>query len=111
MATLNMLGPYSLSNSKIDQVVTKTSAGNYGLGKVEEDTFYVSYVGRSDDDVNKRLKQWVGKYTDFKFSYATSVKVAFEKECQNYHDFKKLDNEVHPNRPASTNWKCPVCES
>ena len=115
MASLNMTGPYALSSDKIDQDIIKSSPGNYALGKDGEKSYMVYYVGRSDDDVNKRLKQWVGKkakYTDFKFSYATSAKAAFEKECQNYHDFggnTQLENEIHPQCPANTNFKCPVC--
>lgn len=57
MASLNMQGPYRLTIEKIDEVVTRTSTGNYALGDVKDNTFYVYYVGRSDDDVNERLKQ------------------------------------------------------
>jgi len=117
MTSLNIEGSYKLTTEKVDEVVTRKSSGNYGLGYVRDRTFYVCYVGRSDDDVNERLKQWVGKkpnrYTHFKFSYATSPKAAFEKECRNYHDFGesgKLDNEYHPQRPEGANWKCPVCD-
>jgi hypothetical protein len=118
MAILNMTGPYKLTNEKIDEVIVKISAGNYALGKITKESFDVYYVGRSDDDVNKALKQWVGeypnKYVDFKFSYADSPKAAYEKECKNYHDFggdTKLDNqrESHPKCPAGTNLKCPMC--
>ena len=114
MASLNMQGPYPLTRDKIDEVITKTSAGNYALGYVnEEKTFIVQYVGRADADVASRLKQHVGeKYKRFKYSYATSPKAAFEKECHNYHDFgegKSLDNKIHPDRPANSNWKCPRC--
>lgn len=113
MATLNMNGPYELTSAKISAVVTKTSAGNYALGYVRDDKFIVHYVGRSDTDVAARLKQHVGKqYTRFKYSYATSAKAAFEKECRNYHDFggkEKLDNTIHPDRPAGSGWKCPRC--
>ena len=56
MASLNMEGPYRLTKEKIDEVVTRKSPGNYGLGYVRDDIFYVCYVGRSDDDVNERLK-------------------------------------------------------
>ncbi len=110
-----MHGSYTLTREKIDEVVTRTSAGNYALGQVRNSTFHVRYVGRSDSDVNDRLKKWVGKprYPRFKFSYATSAKAAFEKECRNYHDFgetAKLDNDQHPERPAGTNWECPVCD-
>jgi len=86
-----MKGPFNLTNDEIDNQVTKTSTGNYALGCVSDETFYVSYVGRSDTDLNDRLKDWVGEYKKFKFSYATSPKAAFEKESQNYHDFGKSD--------------------
>ena len=119
MASLNMDGAYDLTNNDISSQVTKTSAGNYALGymKTKEDggrTFVVEYVGRSDTDVAGRLKQHVGeKYKKFKYSYATSPKAAFEKECKNYHDFgesQSLDNDVHPRRPDGSGWKCPCCE-
>lgn len=115
MATLNMQGPYPLTVDKIDEIVTRKSPGNYALGYSDEKSFYVRYVGRADTDVNARLKYWVGKkdnYKEFKFSYASSPKSGFEKECQNYHDFggtDKLDNEIHPDRPDGTDWECPVC--
>ncbi len=112
MASLEMQGPYDLANAEIDERVTQISCGNYALGWVSGSTFYVSYVGRSDKDVNDRLKKWVGRYKKFKFSYASSPKDAFEKECRNYHEFggsEKLDNEKHPERPNGTDWNCPVC--
>jgi hypothetical protein len=114
MASLEMNGPYVFSSSEIDRVVTKTLPGNYGLGyKNDEGTFIVLYVGRSDSDVNQELKARLdSRYQHFKYSYATSPKAAFEKECRNYHDFdgsEKLDNEKHPARPARTGWTCPVC--
>jgi hypothetical protein len=115
MPSLDMEGPYALTKAKIDEAVTPTSAGNYALGYTnDKGTFIVEYVGRSDSDVNAELKSKVGtKYKQFKFSYATSPKAAFEKECRNYHDFggkDKLDNDIHPARPAGTDWKCPVCK-
>ena len=116
MASTGLGSPYVLTDTKIDSVVSKTSPGAYALGYVKSDgTFVVLYVGRSDDDLNGRLHKWVGerkKYTHFKAAYYSSPKAAFEKECHLYHDFggeKSLDNEVHPARPANTNWECPVC--
>jgi hypothetical protein len=112
MPSLGMKGPYDLNKDTIDQEVTRTSPGNYALGsKNDKGKFHVSYVGRSDSDVNSRLKSWVGKtrHPLFKFSYATSAKAAFEKECQNYHDFKPRYNDNHPDRPTGTGWKCPRC--
>jgi hypothetical protein len=115
MPSLGMKGPYALTKSKIDEVVTRTSAGNYALGYTnDKGAFIPRYVGRSDSDVNAELKSKVStKHKQFKFSYATSPKAAFEKECRNYHDFggkDKLDNDIHPARPAGTDWKCPVCK-
>ena len=112
MPKLNMQGPFNLNENTIDEEVTKTSAGNYALGRKDDDgIFMVSYVGRSDSDVNDRLKYWIenSKRPLFKFSYAPSAKAAYEKECQNYHDFKPPDNDVHPDKPSGSNWKCPVC--
>lgn len=114
MASLEMSGPYALTCDQIDRVILVKSAGNYGLGYSSNSSFTVLYVGRSDSDVNARLKCWVGnpRYSQFKFSYATSPKAAFEKECRNYHDFggsQSLDNEIHPQRPQGTDWRCPVC--
>ena len=112
---------YPLDNETIDKVVTEKSAGTYVLGhfktekkgEKEVKTFIVEYVGRSDDDINDRLKKWVGKYRRFKFRYYGTAKAAFEKECNVYHDFgekESLDNDKHPERSPNKNWKCPQCD-
>ena len=114
MAPLGMHGPYHLTADKINQVVTKKSAGNYALGYMDPE-FTVLYVGRSYNDIKTRLKLWVGKeirYKHFEFSYAASCRKVFNKQCKNYHDFggsKNLDNKHHPERPAGTDWKCSIC--
>ena len=113
MPSLGMQGPYKLDSKTIEVQVTRRSAGNYALGKKnKEGTFLVGYVGRSDSDVNARLKSWVGQTARplFKFSYATSPKAAFEKECESYHDFSPPENDSHPARPAGTAWRCPRCD-
>jgi len=115
MASLDMFGSYQLTSDQIDKAVTAKSPGNYALGYPSSSSFIVCYVGRSDTDVNARLKSWAAqntRYKQFMFSYATSPKAAFEKECKNYHDFGgsgRLDNDIHPQRPQSTDWRCPVC--
>lgn len=107
----HMEGPYWLTSSSIDHRVTKTSPGVYELFRSYDGP--VKYVGRSDDDLNARLKQWVNKdYSYFKFEYCSSSKAAFEKECRLYHyhgGSEKLDNKIHPQKPAGSNWKCPTC--
>ncbi len=110
--TLGMLGPIELKDDNIDDKIKGRSPGNYALGRIEEKAFIVAYVGRSDTDLNSRLKDWVGDYPYFKWSYASSEKVAYNKECKNYHDFGKnrlLDNISHPAKPDGKDWKCVVC--
>ena len=78
------------------------------------------YVGRSDSDLKNEIKQQMRNdcakgCTHFMFSIAKSKKEAFEKECRNYHDFGECDclnNDIHPAKPAGTEYKCPVegCE-
>ncbi len=106
-----MEGPYTLTEKEVDRVVARKSPGAYILDrkKLPEQTFYVYYAGRSDVDVNARLKQHLGNYSRFKFEYHSSPKSAFEKECNLYHDFNPPDNSVHPARPANSGWKCPRC--
>lgn len=111
--SLEMGKSYDLTNEKINEIITKKSAGNYAYGNIKDNTFMVSYIGRSDIDLNGRIKHGIGQYNKFKFSYASSPKNAFEKECKNYHDFGETnikDNEKHPQRPDNTNWKCPNCD-
>jgi hypothetical protein len=108
--------PYSLSARIVAEVVTRTSAGNYALGCVQENGFCVLYVGRSDHDLARELHGWVGetaRYKAFVFSYARDPKTAFGTECENFHDFggiERLDNAGHPQRPAETDWLCPRCD-
>lgn len=113
MSSLKMSGPFGLLAQTIDKNVRDQSIGNYALGYMKGDKFIVKYVGRSDTNLNSRLHSWVGKgYKLFKYSYASSVKQAFEKECVNYHDFggnQKLDNDIHPDRPSKKDWECPEC--
>jgi len=103
-----------LSQTGIDAAVTLTSPGAYALGKTDTNgTFLISYIGRSDDDLNGRLKDHEGSHPQFKAHYFPSAKAAFEKECQLYHMFGgpagELQNKVHPARPQGISMRCPIC--
>jgi hypothetical protein len=102
---------HSLDLETIATVVSRKSPGAFALGRAEGNTFYIRYVGRSDDDVAAALRGHVGNYLSFKFAYLGSPRAAFEKECQLYHDFgeAKLNNRFHPLRPSASNWHCPRC--
>ena len=111
-----MKGPWKFNKENVEAVVTKTSAGNYAFGFTGTDKlFYPRYVGRSDDDLKTRLLSWIGKTKrpEFKMSYAATIKEAFEKECENYHDFESIleDNAAHPARPEGKSWPCPSCKA
>lgn len=56
MPSLNMNGSYDLTTEKINEIVTRTSTGNYALGYLnKENIFIVKYVGRSDNNLNAKL--------------------------------------------------------
>jgi len=76
MRSLDMDGPYPLSNEAIDEALTRTSPGNYALGYMEDTTFVVFYVGRSDSDVRQRLRNWVGAPSRYD-RYAPASKAAW----------------------------------
>lgn len=109
---MGLRGPFPLTAGGVDNAVYSVCAGAYALGKMldGQNVFGVHYVGRSDTDVNGRLKQHVVEwYPRFFYEYYSSPKAAFEKECNLYHDFNPPDNKVHPARPVNTYWKCPRC--
>jgi hypothetical protein len=97
--------------------------GNYAYGYLEEregrQIFIVRYVGRSATDLRDEIKsrhKSDKKFTKldcefFKFSYADTEREAYEKECQNFHDFggeQSLLNEVHPTKPEGNGtYRCP----
>jgi hypothetical protein len=60
MGSLEMNGSYPLTDVSIDEVLTRTSPGNYALGYMNGGRFMVFYVGRSDSDLRRRLHEWVG---------------------------------------------------
>ncbi len=107
---------YSLNAQTVAKVLTKASPGSYVLGRVGENGFCALFVGRSDKDVARELRDWVGenaRYKAFLFSYAPDANSAFERECEDFHDFggtERLDNPDHPQRPDGTDWLCPQCD-
>jgi hypothetical protein len=115
MANAGLLGPYPLTAAALELTLAETRPGAYALGRISKDgsTFLISYVGRSDTDVRKRLRDWVGAYPHFKYEFFASPKDAFRKECNLFHDFGEttLDNPAHPARPSGTSWTCPRCRA
>jgi hypothetical protein len=115
MAATGLHGPGVLTEIGIDEIVKGVGPGAYVLGRNTPGTFYVDYVGRSDGDLNGRLKDWAGsKYTHFKYGFYDTAEAAFLKECHLYHDWgggtANLDNKVHPARPTNSKANCPIAD-
>ena len=109
MAVPTLSTPIALTERNIDTSVTSVAPGVYVLDKTTSGPWLNSYVGRSDTDLNARLKNWVGKYGYFKAAYMDSAAAAFDAECELFHALAPTDNAVHPARPAHSNWVCPRC--
>jgi hypothetical protein len=83
MGLLEMNGSYPLNGEAIDEMVSRTSPGNYALGYLDGGTFVVFYVGRSDADVRRRLHEWVGTPSGYE-RYAASAKAAWGSRPRGY---------------------------
>lgn len=76
MRSPELSGSFPLSDKAIDDAVTRTSPGNYALGYMEDNTFHVFFVGRSDSNVRKRLHEWVGMPSRYE-RYASRAKASW----------------------------------
>lgn len=98
--TPDMSGPYKLTQLELALYTTPSRPfGNYAFGNIDgKGRFIVRYVGRFTAG-GQRLRHGIGQYTHFMLSHAATEKEAVEKECCLYHDFKPLDNDIHPACP------------
>ena len=115
MVRLDMQGPYPYNAESVDEHVDPDRIGNFALGSADEKgNLTVGYLGRSDDDLRSEIKRHIGEkqYPHFKFSYASSARDAYLKECRNYHGlFLGRPNQMHPAKPSDGTLACPVCGS
>jgi len=105
-------GPYPLTTDGVTAAVTVKSPGAYVLGEKNssDGVFYITYAGRSDDDVANRLKQHVLEpEKQFHFAYYATPKEAHAKECWLYHTFNPPKNVIHPAKPKGSSLACPQC--
>jgi predicted RNA-binding Zn-ribbon protein involved in translation (DUF1610 family) len=111
-STDSLRGSFELSEGTINEEVGYGSPGVYVLGSKKGKVFTVKSVGRSDNDLNARLKELVDKYERFKFEYFDTPEKAFMKECELYHEFGGEKGKLgvnHPERPQGATWLCPRC--
>lgn len=99
-------GPYPLSQA--GDVCVKNGPGVCAFSR-ERDR--ISFVGRSDTDLHRRLRQsaeHADGYRYFWFAESVSPKEAFLLECICYHEYRPADNPNHPAAVPGARWKCPV---
>lgn len=58
---LEMSAFYPLHAAAIDDTLIRKAPGNYALGYSDGDAFTVFYVGRSDLDLARCLREWIGR--------------------------------------------------
>jgi len=92
-------------------MVPNGKPGIYYLGEVQENKFFVLYVGRSDTCLKTRLLQHVKKgiYHFFRFRMCRTKKSAFKNECYMYHTYNDAHNKIHPAHNGECD--CPVCKT
>jgi hypothetical protein len=106
----DLTGPFKLTSSNIALRIRGGALGAYVLGPLRADGHLtVRFIGRADDDLAGKLRLHNDKYDGFGFVRATSPFEAFRVECALYHHFEPVDNPVHPQRAAGTEWTCPMC--
>ncbi len=97
-------GPFPLSKEAVERNVSRNRIGNFALGCMKDGAFHIRYVGRSDSDLNARLKECAGKYPLFSFCYADSPYQAYARELETYYFLTRtqtLDNEYEPFKPSA----------
>lgn len=110
-----MHGPYNLIDEQINNNVLHCS-GAYILTNVSN---MAVYVGRSDSDLNTRLKEHLpwnetnpcikrSGVLNFYFEGTSSAKDAYALECEWYHKFTPTCNIAHPAK-LFFNFTCPKC--
>ena len=54
MKSLNMYGPFSLSSREIDSQITRISAGNYALGRLNNNNVFIGHKHHSQIKMTAR---------------------------------------------------------
>ena len=106
MARSGLQGPYPFTMNAIKNLVVKaddwSSAGVFALGTLKDKQFFIHRVGHADGDLGKELQKYIGQYSAFRFRFYTSTRIAYDKECNLYHEFNPKDNLTHPIKPKNT---------
>lgn len=110
-----MKGKYPLTDISINGTVP-TAPGAYILVNSSNNAVY---VGRSDTDLNGRLKNhlsgneensWIQRSspTDYYFEVVVDSQEAYKLECEWFHKYRPNCNTAHPAKMFN-GWICPIC--
>lgn len=97
----------------IDACVPRACVGVYSLYDHKDDQLAITYVGRSDTDLARRLHQHAraGAADRFTFQVTRSRRSAFYLEARDWHRYHGLLNRIHPRAPKRLPYTCPYCEA
>jgi hypothetical protein len=101
----DMEGPF-----RTDEVGPNVDSDYIGVYMLSRDGRHIHYVGRSDSDIQGRIRSSIAEgrgYRKFWFCYESSAMQAYKRECYLYHKYDPPDNTVHPAVPPGTYWRCP----
>ena len=109
-----MKGPCILAMFQIDSNIS-AEAGIYILVNANNNAIY---VGRSDSNLNNRLKDHLlqneanicikrCEVNAFYYEITRSLKEAYNLECEWYHRYRPTCNNAHPLKKF-IDWHCPI---
>jgi len=112
-------GPFQLSRSVIDAVVSDPRPAVFLLRRIATTTEYAHYRGRvgrtgRGESLAGTLARWAGAdYRVFWFEHVDSDRSAFQRECLLWHELDRqegeLDNDCHPRPDGVSGGHCPLC--
>ena len=111
---------YPLNERNLQIIPEDCPYGTYRIGYVNNNKFFVRYIGRSDHQeggLRARLREHIGEFEGnpyFMYFDAENVQEAYEDECYDFHSFYEGDsgfliNRYHPAKPQNhPNLSCPI---
>jgi len=105
------MNTHRLNKFAVDRLISDNDIGAYALGHMVQGSFELKYAGRSDNNLRTRLMKHIrnSKYTHFAFWKRSTIFGSFHKECELWHKFASLDNQIHPDAPRRLPYHCPFC--
>ncbi len=107
MSNFKLAGPHDLSENEIDARGITGRLGVYILGSIAQSGDFQSWKVGHSDDLGLTLKENIGEYLYFKYSFCEDETEVFPCECELYHEINPEDNPTHPDTSGQEQ-DCPV---